>query len=155
MAKPEKAILDFLYLRSDIHDQPAFEALRWNKDLLSNLDFEKLHNYTEWFDSPTLSRKVQWLKNTAMLELSQIKKFYPETLQGFERLIIREYLQYQILRLLFNGPHSHKLTFLGELAFALFMEINDFRRIWTLTTTTFVKANSKKSPPTSPRNFRN
>ncbi|MBU6274704.1 MAG: nucleotidyl transferase AbiEii/AbiGii toxin family protein [Bacteroidetes bacterium] len=48
-----------------------------------------------------------------MLELSQIKKFYPETLQGFERLIIREYLQYQILRLLFNGPHSHKLTFLG------------------------------------------
>ena len=48
-----------------------------------------------------------------MLELSQIKKFYPETLQGFERLMIREYLQYQILRLLFNGPHSHKLTFLG------------------------------------------
>lgn len=62
MAKPEKAILDFLYLRSDIHDQPAFEALRWNKDLLSNLDFEQVHNYTEWFDSPTLSRKVQWLK---------------------------------------------------------------------------------------------
>lgn len=48
-----------------------------------------------------------------MLELSQIKKFYPETLQGFERLIIREYLQYQILQLIYNGPHSEKLTFLG------------------------------------------
>ena len=53
-----------------------------------------------------------------MLELSQIKKFYPETLQGFERLIIREYLQYQILQLIYN-----------VLAFALSTEINDFRRI--------------------------
>ena len=62
MANPEKAILDFLYLRPDIHDQPSFEALRWNKDQLTRMDFEQLKHYTEWFDSPTLSRKVQWLK---------------------------------------------------------------------------------------------
>jgi hypothetical protein len=62
MANPEKAILDFLYLRPDIHDQPSFEALRWNKDLLTRLDFEQLKHHTEWFYSPTLSRKVHWLK---------------------------------------------------------------------------------------------
>ena len=61
MANPEKAILDFLYPRSDIQDKPSFEALRWNKDLLTRLDFKQLKHYTVWFDSPTLSRKVQWL----------------------------------------------------------------------------------------------
>jgi predicted transcriptional regulator of viral defense system len=34
MASLEKAVLDFLYLRSDINDYESLEALRWNKEAL-------------------------------------------------------------------------------------------------------------------------
>ena len=34
-----------------------------------------------------------------MLRLSEITKYYPENLLGFQRFIIREYLQYKILQI--------------------------------------------------------
>ena len=48
-----------------------------------------------------------------MLSLKEIKKFYPESLQVYERFVIREYLQYKILEIIFETPFENKLTFLG------------------------------------------
>lgn len=48
-----------------------------------------------------------------MLSLQQIKSYYPEQLQGFDRFIIREYLQYKILEIIFETPYQSKLSFLG------------------------------------------
>ena len=51
-----------------------------------------------------------------MLDLQQIKQEYPEPLQGYERAILREYLQYKILQALFESPQASKLSFLGGTA---------------------------------------
>lgn len=48
-----------------------------------------------------------------MLSLKQIKSFYPESLQSFERFMIREYLQFKILEIIFESPYASKLSFLG------------------------------------------
>ena len=48
-----------------------------------------------------------------MLDIRQIEQYYPENLRGFRRFILREYLQYKVLEILFNGPHANKLVFLG------------------------------------------
>lgn len=48
-----------------------------------------------------------------MLSLDEIKKFYPEALHGFERLLLREYLQCKILEIIFDSAFGPKLSFLG------------------------------------------
>jgi predicted nucleotidyltransferase component of viral defense system len=48
-----------------------------------------------------------------MLDIQEIVKYYPENLRLFKRFILREYLQYKILEIIFNGPFSEKLVFLG------------------------------------------
>jgi predicted nucleotidyltransferase component of viral defense system len=48
-----------------------------------------------------------------MLAFSEIIKQYPPSLQGFGRFIIREYLQYKILQIVFNSEYANKLSFLG------------------------------------------
>lgn len=48
-----------------------------------------------------------------MLSLQQIKSYYPEQLQSFDRFVIREYLQYKILDIIFETPYQSKLSFLG------------------------------------------
>jgi len=48
-----------------------------------------------------------------MLNLEEIKKFYPESLHPFERFVLREYLQYKILEIIFESPFASKLAFLG------------------------------------------
>jgi predicted nucleotidyltransferase component of viral defense system len=48
-----------------------------------------------------------------MLSLKEIKTFYPESLHPFERFILREYLQYNILEIIFESPFAGKLAFLG------------------------------------------
>ena len=49
-----------------------------------------------------------------MLRLSEITKHYPENLLGFQRFIIREYLQYKILQIVFeDATYAVKLCFLG------------------------------------------
>ena len=50
-----------------------------------------------------------------MLRLSEIAHYYPENLLGFQRFIIREYLQYKILQIVFdNTNYADKLCFLGD-----------------------------------------
>lgn len=51
-----------------------------------------------------------------MLDLQQIKKEYSEPLQGYERAIVREYLQYKILQAIFESKQASKLSFLGGTA---------------------------------------
>jgi hypothetical protein len=48
-----------------------------------------------------------------MLDFQQIKDQYPETLQRFERAILRECLQYEILQAVFDSHHASKLAFMG------------------------------------------
>ncbi|MEN4042265.1 MAG: nucleotidyl transferase AbiEii/AbiGii toxin family protein, partial [Anaerolineaceae bacterium] len=51
-----------------------------------------------------------------MLDFQQIKQAYSEPLQGYERAIVREYLQYKILQAIFESTQASKLSFLGGTA---------------------------------------
>lgn len=48
-----------------------------------------------------------------MLDIQEIEQYYPENLRIFKRFMLREYLQYKILEIVFNGPFAEKLIFLG------------------------------------------
>ena len=48
-----------------------------------------------------------------MLNLKQIEQYYPENLRAFKKNILREYLQYKILEIIFNSKLSGKMSFLG------------------------------------------
>ena len=50
-----------------------------------------------------------------MININEIKKYYPN-LNGFDRGILREYLQYKILDAIFKSNHAIKLSFLGGTA---------------------------------------
>lgn len=51
-----------------------------------------------------------------MLDFEEIKLQYPESLQGYERAILREYLQCKILQGLFESRLANKISFLGGTA---------------------------------------
>jgi len=51
-----------------------------------------------------------------MLSLQEIEKHYPENIRGFKRNILREYLQYKILQIIFDSEFASKLAFLGGTA---------------------------------------
>jgi predicted nucleotidyltransferase component of viral defense system len=51
-----------------------------------------------------------------MISINEIKKYYPANLIGFDRGILREYLQYKILDTIFKQEISNKLVFLGGTA---------------------------------------
>lgn len=48
-----------------------------------------------------------------MISLAEIEKYYPENLRVFKRYIIREYLQYKILNIIYNSEYASKFIFLG------------------------------------------
>lgn len=48
-----------------------------------------------------------------MLSLSNIEKYYPASEQPFKKSILREYLQYKILEIIFNSKIGQSLAFLG------------------------------------------
>lgn len=51
-----------------------------------------------------------------MLSLEEIEKYYPKNLRSFKRSLLREYLQYKILQIIFDSPYGEKLSFLGGTA---------------------------------------
>ena len=61
-----------------------------------------------------------------MLSLQEIKPYYPENLQSYERFIIREYLQYKILEIVFETPYQSKLSFLGGTCLRIVYNNNRF-----------------------------
>jgi predicted nucleotidyltransferase component of viral defense system len=48
-----------------------------------------------------------------MISLQDIVLQYSDDLKPFKRFILREYLQYKILEIIFESPYSNKLCFLG------------------------------------------
>ncbi len=48
-----------------------------------------------------------------MLSLKEIEKFYPDYLHKYKRFLLREYLQYKILEIIFESKYANKLSFLG------------------------------------------
>jgi predicted transcriptional regulator of viral defense system len=62
IAEPEKALLDFLYSRSDVKSEGDIRELRINRDVFKEIiDTAKLGEYLAVFKSPTLARKVSLL----------------------------------------------------------------------------------------------
>jgi len=51
-----------------------------------------------------------------MLTLEQIEQQYPVNLRTFQRSLLREYLQYKILEIIFASEYAAKLSFLGGTA---------------------------------------
>ncbi|MBN1365189.1 MAG: nucleotidyl transferase AbiEii/AbiGii toxin family protein [Syntrophaceae bacterium] len=61
-----------------------------------------------------------------MISINQIERYYPESLRGFKRNILREYLQYKILEIIFNSRFCAKLSFLGGTALRIAYENTRF-----------------------------
>jgi hypothetical protein len=51
-----------------------------------------------------------------VLDLTQIESYYPEPLRAFKRNLLREYLQYKILEIVFDSAAGDGLVFLGGTA---------------------------------------
>lgn len=51
-----------------------------------------------------------------MLNISQIESFYPEHMRHFKRNLLREYLQYKTLEIIFDSKFGDKLSLIGETA---------------------------------------
>ena len=64
IAEPEKALLDFLYLKSYITSSDDILALRLNKTTLKqDFDFQKFCNYANQFNSKVLLLRVDLIRN--------------------------------------------------------------------------------------------
>ena len=61
-----------------------------------------------------------------MFSLSQIEQYYPENLRAFKKNILREYLQYKILEIIFNSKYSKNLSFLGGTALRIIYDNTRF-----------------------------
>ncbi len=61
-----------------------------------------------------------------MLDLSQIESFYPEPVRPFKKNILREYIQYKILEIIFDSEFTHKLVFMGGTAIRVIHGSNRF-----------------------------
>jgi predicted transcriptional regulator of viral defense system len=58
IASLEKAVLDYLYLNSDVDDMSLFSDLRWNKSELLNINRELFNKYLSVFDSKVLNQRA-------------------------------------------------------------------------------------------------
>lgn len=61
-----------------------------------------------------------------MLSLQQIEQQYPEFLRPFKQSLLREYLQYKILQILFASEYARKLSFIGGTALRIVYENQRF-----------------------------
>ncbi len=61
-----------------------------------------------------------------MLDMKTIESYYTEHLRVYKRNILREYLQYKILEILFNSKSSNNLSFLGGTSLRIVHNINRF-----------------------------
>ena len=48
-----------------------------------------------------------------MLKLSEIQSFFPQSLHRFPQFMLREYLQYKILEIVYASGYANFLCFLG------------------------------------------
>jgi len=61
-----------------------------------------------------------------MINLNQIEQYYPENLRAYRKNILREYLQYKILEIIFNSKIAIKLSFLGGTALRIVYDASRF-----------------------------
>ncbi|MBI2415875.1 MAG: nucleotidyl transferase AbiEii/AbiGii toxin family protein [Candidatus Kerfeldbacteria bacterium] len=61
-----------------------------------------------------------------MLSFSAIEHYYPNNEKPFKRNILREYLQYKILEIIFNSKSGQQLVFLGGTALRIVYNNNRF-----------------------------
>lgn len=61
LASPEKAILDYLYLHSNLISIEDFEGLRWNKEIIKSFDIQRFSDYLQLFNSKRVSSRFQLL----------------------------------------------------------------------------------------------
>ena len=67
MAEPEKVLLDYLYLNTDVQSTDDFESLRINQPELSTLlNGRKLTNYLALFEDNALEKRVNTFKDVFM-----------------------------------------------------------------------------------------
>jgi predicted transcriptional regulator of viral defense system len=62
MASLEKAILDYLYLHSEIKSVSDFQALRWSIEGLRKMNIQKMDDYLLLFNNKSLSQRYSLLK---------------------------------------------------------------------------------------------
>lgn len=59
IAGPEKTIIDYLYLHSDMDQVGDFKSLRWNPyEIHNRISMEKLDKFETYIDSPALSERL-------------------------------------------------------------------------------------------------
>lgn len=64
IAEPEKAILDFLYLKKNINNKDDFQGLRINEEIYKEIiDLDKMKRYLKIFNSQKLTKRVEDLNN--------------------------------------------------------------------------------------------
>ncbi|MEA2021071.1 MAG: nucleotidyl transferase AbiEii/AbiGii toxin family protein [Candidatus Caldatribacteriota bacterium] len=61
-----------------------------------------------------------------MLDLKQIESFCPENLRIFKRNLLREYLQYVILDIIYNSGYGSRLIFMGGTAIHMIHGVRRF-----------------------------
>ncbi|MBU0599870.1 nucleotidyl transferase AbiEii/AbiGii toxin family protein [bacterium] len=61
-----------------------------------------------------------------MLDIKQIESFYPEYLRTFKKNLLREYLQYKIMEIIFDSKFGEKLSFMGGTATHIIYQNNRF-----------------------------
>ncbi len=61
-----------------------------------------------------------------MISLEELVRQYPQNLQHFKKRILAEYLQCQILQIIFNTKYANKLSFLGGTALRIMFDNNRF-----------------------------
>lgn len=61
-----------------------------------------------------------------MLDLKNIEKYYSDNEKPFKRNILREYLQYKILEIIFASEYANKLVFIGGTALRIIYQNRRF-----------------------------
>lgn len=96
IAEAEKVVLDFFYLNT-INFIEEMEELRLNEIQAKEvINFEKLDKYLRIYDSMVLNKRLQQFKKA-------INPITRKNCKMYERFIIREYLQYKILEIIFES----------------------------------------------------
>jgi len=61
-----------------------------------------------------------------MLDIEKIESFYPEYLRVFKKNLLREYLQYKILEIIYDSKFGNKLCFMGGTSTHIIYQNNRF-----------------------------
>lgn len=61
IADLEKTVLDYLYLNNKIQTTSDFEGLRWNRNILHEMNKDVFNQYIQLFNSKTLNKRVKKL----------------------------------------------------------------------------------------------